>query len=95
VLAAKDVLAYIAAMDTNRPQVEEPIAPEWQAEAEEQRRLAAQVDAANPHMAEIWHQRTLRALADVDAGRLIDDEDMQAWAESLGTDHQLPEPQPR
>jgi predicted transcriptional regulator len=89
VLAAKDVLAYIASMDTDRPQIEEPIAPKWQAESEEQRRLAAEIDAANPHMAEIWRQRTLEALADVDAGRLIDDADMQAWADSLGTDHEL------
>jgi hypothetical protein len=30
----------------------------------------------------------------MDAGRLIDDEAMQAWADSLGTDHELPIPQP-
>jgi hypothetical protein len=39
-------------------------------------------------------RRTLRALDDVDAGRLIDDEVMGAWAESLGTDHELPVPEP-
>ena len=29
------------------------------------------------------HQRTLAALADVDAGRTIPDEEMKAWARSL------------
>jgi predicted transcriptional regulator len=29
------------------------------------------------------HQRTLAALADVDAGRIIPDEEMRAWAQSL------------
>jgi predicted transcriptional regulator len=37
---------------------------------------------------------TLEGLADVDAGRLIDDEAMQAWADSLGTDQELPLLQP-
>ncbi len=46
----------------------------------------------DPDRTERRHQRTLRALADVDAGRLIDDEAMQAWADSLGTDHELPVP---
>lgn len=40
------------------------------------------------------HLRTLAALADVDAGRLIDDAAMRAWADSLGTDRELPIPQP-
>lgn len=38
---------------------------------------------------------TREAMADVDAGRFIEDEDMVAWAESLGTDHPLPLPVPR
>jgi predicted transcriptional regulator len=63
-------------------------------EAQEQRRLANEADACDPDAAERRHQRTLRALADVDAGRLIDDEAMQAWAHSLGTDDELPTPQP-
>jgi predicted transcriptional regulator len=33
-------------------------------------------------------------LADVDAGRLIDDDAMRAWADSLGTDQELPVPEP-
>ncbi|BCG88960.1 CopG family transcriptional regulator [Mesorhizobium sp. 113-3-9] len=35
---------------------------------------------------------TLEALADVDAGRVIDHQAVQAWAESLGTDKPLPVP---
>ncbi|WP_460156692.1 CopG family ribbon-helix-helix protein [Pseudomonas sp. S2_H10] len=35
---------------------------------------------------------TREALADVDAGRVIDHQAVQAWAESLGTDSPLPVP---
>lgn len=35
---------------------------------------------------------TLEALADVDDGRVIDHQAVQAWADSLGTDHPLPAP---
>ncbi len=35
---------------------------------------------------------TLEALADVEAGRVIDHLAVQAWAESLGTDQPLPVP---
>ncbi len=35
---------------------------------------------------------TQEALADVDAGRVIDHQAVQAWAESLGTDQPLPVP---
>jgi predicted transcriptional regulator len=35
---------------------------------------------------------TLEALADVDAGRVIDHQAVQAWAESLETDKPLPVP---
>ncbi len=35
---------------------------------------------------------TQEALADVDAGRVIDHQAMQVWAESLGTDAPLPVP---
>jgi predicted transcriptional regulator len=38
------------------------------------------------------HQMTLEALADVDAGRLIDHRHIQAWADSLSTDNPLPPP---
>lgn len=35
---------------------------------------------------------TREALADVDAGRVIDQQAVQAWADSLGTDEPLPVP---
>ncbi|WP_442504255.1 CopG family ribbon-helix-helix protein [Marinivivus vitaminiproducens] len=35
---------------------------------------------------------TLEAMADVDDGRVIDHETVQAWADSLGTDEPLPTP---
>ena len=38
------------------------------------------------------HRMTLEALADVDAGRVISDEAMAAWADSLSTDTPLPRP---
>jgi predicted transcriptional regulator len=38
------------------------------------------------------HQMTLEALTDVDAGRMIDHQHIQAWADSLSTDNPLPPP---
>lgn len=35
---------------------------------------------------------TREAMADVDAGRVIDHQSVQAWAESLNTDNPLPVP---
>ncbi len=35
---------------------------------------------------------TREALADVDAGQVIDHQSVQAWADSLGTAHPLPTP---
>ncbi len=35
---------------------------------------------------------TLEALADVDAGRVIDDQAVQAWADTLATEDPLPAP---
>ncbi|QEQ24282.1 ribbon-helix-helix protein, CopG family [Achromobacter xylosoxidans] len=35
---------------------------------------------------------TEQALADVDAGRIVDDQAVQTWAESLGSDQPLPLP---
>lgn len=66
-------------------------------EAKRQQRLARAADAADrsdPAGAERLRQRTLRGLADVDTGRMIDDAAMRAWAESLGIDHELPDPEP-
>jgi len=39
------------------------------------------------------HQMILKGLADIDAGRTVSHEDMQAWAASLGSDD--PKPRPR
>jgi predicted transcriptional regulator len=41
---------------------------------------------------EARRQLTLEALTDVDAGRVIDHQAVQAWADSLGTDSPLPVP---
>ena len=49
--------------------------------------LAAWVDQEEER-----HRMTLEALADVDAGRVIDQQAVQAWADSLGTDKPLPPP---
>lgn len=49
--------------------------------------LAAWVDQEEER-----HQMTLEALADVDAGRVIDHHAVRAWADSLGTDNPLPPP---
>lgn len=49
--------------------------------------LAAWVDQEEER-----HRMTLEALADVDAGRLIDQHDILAWADSLATDQPLPPP---
>lgn len=61
--------------------------------AERQHRLAQEADRRKPERAERLRRLTLEGLADVDAGRLIDDEAMRAWADSLGTGHELPAPQ--
>ncbi len=37
----------------------------------------------------------LQGIADADAGRLIPHEDVKAWAESLGTENELPPPHPK
>lgn len=49
--------------------------------------LAAWVDQEEER-----HRLTLEALADVDAGRVIDHRAVQAWADSLGTDEPLSPP---
>ena len=49
--------------------------------------LAAWVD-----LEEERHRMTLPALADVDAGRVIGHQAVQAWADSLSTDSPLPPP---
>jgi len=49
--------------------------------------LAAWVD-----LEEERHRMTLAALADVDAGRVIDHQSIQAWADSLTSKAPLPPP---
>lgn len=49
--------------------------------------LAAWVDQEEER-----HRMTLEALADVDAGRVIAHQAIQAWADSLGTDRPLAPP---
>ena len=49
--------------------------------------LAAWVDQEEER-----YRMTLEALADVDAGRVIDHQAIQAWADSLGSDKPLPSP---
>jgi predicted transcriptional regulator len=69
--------------------------PPREPEAERQRELAAEadaLDARDPYRAKRLREATLQALADVDSGRVIDDELVQAWLDSAGTDHELPRP---
>jgi predicted transcriptional regulator len=80
-------------MDT-APRPGDRVADRSESAAEKQCRLARDTDARDPAGAERRRRLTLEGLADVDAGRLIDDEAMQAWADSLGTDRELPIPQP-
>ena len=64
--------------DTPRPAESAESPPET--EAEEKRRLA-------------WEAEMIaEADADVAAGRLVDWADVEAWIDSLGTDHELPVP---
>lgn len=68
-------------------------APDPETEADRQAQLAGDADARDPGGTERRRRLTLEGLADVDAGRLIDDEAMQAWADSLGTGHEPLVPQ--
>ncbi len=82
-------------MDTApRPGDNASAATRTESEAQRQHRLAREADTSSPADADRRRRLTLEGLADVDAGRLIDDEAMQAWADSLGTDHELPIPPP-
>jgi predicted transcriptional regulator len=44
---------------------------------------------------EVRHQLTLEGLADVDAGRVIDDAEIEAWIKGLETDPTLAAPTPK
>jgi hypothetical protein len=63
-------------------------------DVERQQLLGREADARDPAGAARRRRLTLEGLADADTGHLIDDEAMQAWADSLGTDHELPIPLP-
>ena len=65
-----------------------------EAEAGRQRLLAREADRRDPAGADRRLRLTLEGLADVESGRLIEDEAMRAWADSLGTSRELPIPQP-
>jgi predicted transcriptional regulator len=74
---------YIASMDTaSRPDDRaDTISPET--EAERQARLA-------------WEAAGIaEADADIAAGRLVDADEVDAWIDSIGTDHELPVPYAR
>ena len=71
--------------------------------AEQVDRLAARLDRSRDWVVEqalgAWIDReerqrmmTLEGMADVDAGRFIDQSEMEAWAESLDTDKPAPAP---
>ena len=65
-------------MDTMNLDAGQPASPET--EAERRNRLA-------------WEAAMIaEADADVAAGRLVDEADVDAWIDSLGTDHELPVP---
>jgi predicted transcriptional regulator len=67
--------------DTPRP-AESAESPA-ESEAEKQRQFA-------------WETEMIaEADADIAAGRLIDATDIDAWLDSIGTDHELPPPEPR
>jgi predicted transcriptional regulator len=41
---------------------------------------------------EEWHRQTLEGLADIDDGKVVEHQCVQAWADSLDTDTPLPLP---
>jgi predicted transcriptional regulator len=49
--------------------------------------LAAWIEREEEH-----HRLTLKGLADIDAGRVVDHETVRAWADSLSTANPLPLP---
>lgn len=57
--------------------------------------IVAEALLAWVELEEKHHRLTLQGLADVDAGRLIDDAEIAAWIDDLETDPSLPPPTPR
>jgi predicted transcriptional regulator len=65
-------------MDTLNPDTSQPLGPET--EAKRKRQLA-------------WEAEGIaEARADVAAGRIVDEAEVDAWIDSIGTDHELPVP---
>lgn len=46
----------------------------------------------NENQQQRMYRETLEGLADVEAGRLIDGDQVQSWIESWGSDNELPPP---
>jgi predicted transcriptional regulator len=70
-------------MDTAPPANDSASAPRPETEMAERRRL-------------VWEAEMIaEADAEIEAGLFIDEADVDAWIDSLGTDHELPVPQPR
>ena len=69
---------YLAAMDTMNPDTGHTAPSETK--AARRRRIAWEAD------------KIAEARASADAGRLIDEAEIDAWIDSLGTDHELPPP---
>lgn len=66
------------------PLMDEPQLPNPSQETDEERRVRLAREAA----------LIAEAAADVEAGRLIPGKAVSTWLESLGTDHELPRPEP-
>jgi predicted transcriptional regulator len=70
-------------MDTAPPPGDGTQAARLETEAERQRRLA-------------WEAEMIaEADAEIEAGLFVEEAEVDAWIDSLGTDHELPVPQPR
>ncbi len=58
-------------------------------------RTACNETAAEKRRRLAWEaERLAEAYADIAAGRLVDSEDVDAWIDSIGTEHELPVPRP-
>jgi predicted transcriptional regulator len=70
-------------MDTGPHPCDSTQAARPETEPERQRRLA-------------WEAETIAAAdAEIEAGLFVEEAEVDAWIDSLGTDHGLPVPQPR
>jgi hypothetical protein len=75
--------ATLCAMDTVPRPDDDTSAPGPETEAERKRRLA-------------WEAELIaEADAELDAGQYVDADEIKAWIDSIGTDHELPPPPTR